>query len=194
MLTCHIVQDLLPMYIEGLVSEETARDIQQHLAGCPECEAYYQQLITPIQTETELVEVQEIDFLKKVRQRFTKRLAVILLLVGLVFSGAAYLYAVGQPLRSDEVDVTRKIADEQLLLDFSKPKTGFLKVTSKVTVNEDGSYVVELTPKKLLKMPFDDVGEGGFSWAWVLNTEQQEELTFVIKFKDRELVFEKDDF
>ena len=36
---CSIVRDLLPLYVENLVSTETAQDIDEHLRGCAECQA-----------------------------------------------------------------------------------------------------------------------------------------------------------
>ena len=39
MLPCHIIRDLLPSYVEGLTSAETARAVEDHLDGCPDCRA-----------------------------------------------------------------------------------------------------------------------------------------------------------
>ena len=36
---CSIVGDLLPLYVEDLVSTETANYIAEHLGGCPKCQA-----------------------------------------------------------------------------------------------------------------------------------------------------------
>ena len=36
---CSLVGDLLPLYVEELVSPETAQFIREHLAQCPECQA-----------------------------------------------------------------------------------------------------------------------------------------------------------
>lgn len=35
---CSIVRDLLPLYVEDMVSAETAQYIKAHLAECPECQ------------------------------------------------------------------------------------------------------------------------------------------------------------
>ena len=35
---CSIVRDLLPLYVEGLISEETAQYVREHLQGCPDCQ------------------------------------------------------------------------------------------------------------------------------------------------------------
>lgn len=36
-LTCGIVRDLLPLYLDGLTSPETAAALEAHLASCPDC-------------------------------------------------------------------------------------------------------------------------------------------------------------
>ena len=38
---CCVVRDLLPLYIENMVSDQTAEQIKQHLAECPVCQNEY---------------------------------------------------------------------------------------------------------------------------------------------------------
>ena len=40
-LDCCIVRDLLPLYVENMVSDQTAEQIKQHLNECPECKNEY---------------------------------------------------------------------------------------------------------------------------------------------------------
>ena len=40
-LDCCIVRDLLPLYVENMVSDQTAEQIKQHLIECPECKNEY---------------------------------------------------------------------------------------------------------------------------------------------------------
>jgi type IV secretory pathway VirB2 component (pilin) len=35
---CSIVKDLLPLYVEDMVSGETAKDIEEHIKGCDKCQ------------------------------------------------------------------------------------------------------------------------------------------------------------
>lgn len=35
--SCNIIKDLLPLYVEGLTSEDTNKLIEEHLAGCEDC-------------------------------------------------------------------------------------------------------------------------------------------------------------
>lgn len=36
---CSIVRDILPLYLENMVSDETGTFVKEHLKGCPECTA-----------------------------------------------------------------------------------------------------------------------------------------------------------
>ena len=40
-LDCCVVRDLLPLYVENMVSDQTAEQIKQHLAECPDCQNEY---------------------------------------------------------------------------------------------------------------------------------------------------------
>lgn len=41
-LDCCVVRDLLPLYVENMVSDQTAELIKQHLMECPECQNEYE--------------------------------------------------------------------------------------------------------------------------------------------------------
>lgn len=34
---CETIRDLLPLCLDGLASEESRREVEEHLAGCPAC-------------------------------------------------------------------------------------------------------------------------------------------------------------
>ena len=40
-MNCHIAADLLPLYVEHLTSEETAAELEAHLAECGNCAAQF---------------------------------------------------------------------------------------------------------------------------------------------------------
>ena len=41
-LDCCVVRDLLPLYVESMVSDQTAQQIKEHLAECLECQQEYE--------------------------------------------------------------------------------------------------------------------------------------------------------
>ena len=36
-ITCNIIEDILPLYVDGVVSEDSRRLVEEHLEGCEEC-------------------------------------------------------------------------------------------------------------------------------------------------------------
>ena len=47
---CHIVRDLLPLYIEDMVSPDTADFVCRHLTTCSQCKREWEQMEHPIST------------------------------------------------------------------------------------------------------------------------------------------------
>lgn len=39
--SCNMIQDLIPLYIDGVCSEESKEAVEQHLSECPDCKAFY---------------------------------------------------------------------------------------------------------------------------------------------------------
>ncbi len=42
-MTCKVVMDLVELYHEGIVSQESAEEIRAHLRSCEKCRSYYRQ-------------------------------------------------------------------------------------------------------------------------------------------------------
>lgn len=74
-MTCSIVQDLLPNYIEKLTSNETNIVIEKHLETCENCKEAYEQMTVDV-GNIEKVPAIELKFLKKVKR--TRLLAAVL--------------------------------------------------------------------------------------------------------------------
>ena len=50
-MNCEIIQDLIPVYHDGIASEETSRAMRLHLKNCPDCRRYYAQYCRSMQLE-----------------------------------------------------------------------------------------------------------------------------------------------
>jgi len=121
---CSLIRELLPLYAENLVSEETTEYINEHLTGCPGCaqewEIFSRPLPDPLPTEKlsphKSVENRLFGRLKK-----TITLAVLLLVLG----GAGLTYAsynAGKHIGMD--DPTYRIAQELgLFTEIKQTKT-----------------------------------------------------------------------
>lgn len=85
---CAIIQDLLPLYSEGLESAETKRFIEEHLPDCPQCRKALELLRDPVPAAAENEPVMEAA-LQKVNHRFrwNKTIVITLSVICLVLAG-----------------------------------------------------------------------------------------------------------
>lgn len=49
---CDVIQDLIPVYYDGIASEATCQEMRLHLRNCPECRNYYKQYTHSMQLES----------------------------------------------------------------------------------------------------------------------------------------------
>lgn len=52
-ISCNVIRDLLPLYEDGAVSEDTAELVREHLKDCPDCREELRKLRTPISVPPE---------------------------------------------------------------------------------------------------------------------------------------------
>ena len=50
---CSIIRDILPLYVENMVSEDTSEFVKEHLENCPACHAELEKLREPVEVQTE---------------------------------------------------------------------------------------------------------------------------------------------
>ncbi|MBE6835255.1 MAG: hypothetical protein E7515_03275 [Ruminococcaceae bacterium] len=91
---CSIVKDLLPLYSEDMLSEETAQFVSEHLKGCENCEKEYESLkggYTFEKTEN----TAPIKEIKKriVRKRIASAVLSVFLVLTILFTGYSLLSA-----------------------------------------------------------------------------------------------------
>lgn len=87
-LTCEIVEDLMPSYIDGLTSEVTNKAVRDHLSHCEKCKAKLENMKEPYSEDKIEQEKKEIDFLKKNRRKNIRTKLISLLAVVLVVAVA----------------------------------------------------------------------------------------------------------
>ncbi|NBJ92889.1 zf-HC2 domain-containing protein [Parablautia muri] len=70
-LACEIVKDLLPLYVDGMVSDVSKRGIEQHLEHCTDCSENYQSMIFHLEKDAQPSEVGDVKrFLNKTKRMF----------------------------------------------------------------------------------------------------------------------------
>lgn len=90
---CEIIKDLLPNYIENLLSDETKKYVEQHINNCDECKKLLQMMKAGKQKEINKEEEEEqieLDYLKKHRKK-----TLILKILAFAFIIVILIYIIG---------------------------------------------------------------------------------------------------
>lgn len=137
-LTCEVVQDLLPSYVDGLTSDVSNQAVEQHMKTCKSCQNLYYEMQEPMngEYESEVVQGQmldaempsEIDYLKKIRKKNRMRILAAVLIVVIAVSIGAWskIYVIGQKVeqaefvQADVVVENHKVSVQGVLLDKTK--------------------------------------------------------------------------
>lgn len=117
-ISCNIIKDLLPLYIESLESEETRICIDEHLSECDACKKELEQM----QRTDILVASTDIEPLKKIKRALQKKKAVavafsVILTLTFAFLCMSYL------------STPRPLPYNEDMFSFTTTKDGIVSVT-----------------------------------------------------------------
>ncbi len=95
---CNIIRDLLPSYVDELVSGESRELVEAHILGCSGCGECLQKMKEGREELTGEGEIQEqaVDYLAKIR-RYERRLLVSGLVISFFLGAALYFAALCTP-------------------------------------------------------------------------------------------------
>ena len=96
---CEIVQDLLPLYVDGACSESSAEMIKEHLETCADCRAIYEQMCSHtsediLQTEKDGVIARHEKIEKKKSRRKIIGVSLLSVLLCFVISMSVLSYVI----------------------------------------------------------------------------------------------------
>ena len=101
-ISCKIIEDLLPLYIDGVCSEESKKLVEEHLSECSRCEDMFKQMKSLCLPKQDIdVNLNEAEALRDLSKKWNRKLlgAMIkgvistllleggLLLIGYIFVG-----------------------------------------------------------------------------------------------------------
>ena len=114
---CDIIKDLLPGYIDEVLSEASINAVKEHLDECQECSRIYSDMKGELSIESNAEEQLALDGLKKIRQH-TKKLKIIAgTVTGILAIIILYIflrvYVFGEPLETSLLNATDILYDEE---------------------------------------------------------------------------------
>lgn len=110
-ISCNIINDLLPLYAENMLSEDSKKLVEEHMEQCESCRNSLENLKRPIATNT--VNFNDIKPLEKIKKKNHKIITIIIIaavvvtiVLNLAVIGIAYCF-----IHSDNVILTQDISD-----------------------------------------------------------------------------------
>lgn len=80
--TCNVIEDLLPLYADGICSEDTKTIIEHHIAVCPECREKLEAMTAKLEKNEKKAEID--NPFKKVKNHYVRLVIVTLLVCALI--------------------------------------------------------------------------------------------------------------
>lgn len=118
---CEVIRDLLPLYVDGVVSEESRKLIEEHLSECADCREYCSMLQEEFPDAEEMQFADETASLKRIKRKIMlNRVLAIMITIGFAIAALAVVGA----MRLTEYDGT---LDENL--SYTVP-SGFEEVST----------------------------------------------------------------
>lgn len=140
-LSCDVIKDLLPLYVEHITSEDSNQLVQEHLKGCASCTAYEQELKEETTSNSPSFETMPLKYVQKdMKKRRRNSVIFISLIVAFVmFVLFSYLTKPRFLTKNDSGVRVETVDGIDLYINFSNNVT-----SSKVTREEweNGKRVV----------------------------------------------------
>ncbi len=165
-LSCDVVKDLLPSYIDELTSADSNKAVAEHLSKCESCRDVYKSMCPDNGTAEENIQ-KEVDYLKNIRKKNVNKIrkavlwTVGSLLAAFVLFIFTMIFIVGNPVNgyTDRPAVTEK--DGTLYLEFHNPNSAYSYAHWKThyTGNADGKGDISISARNVLSSPIYSSGD-----------------------------------
>lgn len=151
---CEVIKDLLPLYVDGVASEESCALIEEHLKECEDCRQYLELLQEDMPDISEVSLADETASLRKIKRRI-RRNRVLVVLVTMVFAVIAGIIIHSQHLTEYIGSLDENLSYELPAgYEFVEPQTdsnvdrvSYVRKTDKtmetITIYYDGLYEPE---------------------------------------------------
>ena len=120
---CSYVRDVLPLYLENMVSEETSVFVKEHLENCPECAAELEAMKAGTKVEKigsdmqNTLETEVLKSMKAIRKRFRKkvyRVAAIISAVIIALGVLIHIFPVYRIIHIGHMAMGNYYSNEQI--------------------------------------------------------------------------------
>lgn len=144
-ISCDIIKDVLPLYLDGVVSDATKEMVEEHLRSCEFCrketELLKQDIVLP---SAKNIQLSEAKVLKKLKSKFRKKNTIIfvssvIIAILLVISMHSYAISSKTYIPYDDEFISIAEADGKLYATYRGENLGGTVSLAPSTVTVDGS-------------------------------------------------------
>ena len=150
---CEMIQDILPLYVDGLTSDVTNQEIEEHIAECEVCKAMLNHMREPEIVEEKVNEKEKIDILKVLKKQNRKHVIISVLIICtlLVLGFFVKIFFIGSDARAESVICTVRKIDDTFHIEASLADSGLGFVKTKVL---EGKNFLRIDLKTAFVSPF----------------------------------------
>ena len=181
---CSIVRDVLPLYFENMVSEDTAVFVKEHLENCSDCAAEFECLksgrqIDKVETPQRGNGANVIAAVKKkIAKRILKIVAAVCLVFLVLFSAIMLYTGISYSVTKDNISLSTKADGEYsyIILETEAGKSLFFDSKTEDILNDQNEVCGEkITLYNLQYHNNFSQNAGSISWGrpLTLNSEKQ---------------------
>ncbi len=196
-LDCYIVKDLLPSYVDKLTSDETCKDIEEHLEECKNCNKEFEQMIKPmsISDKEKLDNTQEMHYFRKCKKKYStmvKLLIIIAVTCALLFAGLVITltWAYHQQYNNNAVSNYLCISiNDNETIDFIGEYDGYKIYTYKL----EEAYFIDFFANRIeIKDAFENGNISLKDMTKHLELVNTENNTKIYEFENYQIIFSQD--
>lgn len=114
-LPCSIIREILPNYVDNCCEEEASILVKEHLDECDECRQIYTEMIRPIKHAKDT----NIDYLKRVKQKNSRKILISISIVILLFVSFLLLKSYVFGVNSNDVSIKGNIVVDNGVIQYT---------------------------------------------------------------------------
>lgn len=159
-LTCGVVRDLLPSYVENLLGEEAKEAVDRHLETCPECRERKEDMAAPAEEAAE--PEKEVDYLKRVKKGTVHKIVLAVVCTVLLVVGGYLLkeFVIGRTPDAEHISIENPQVDAENNLNLlADTYWGAYELRGLKSTEENG--ILTYTAREVRVNPFQ-TAQGGY--------------------------------
>ena len=124
-ISCDVIRDLLPLYAEDMVSQDSRRLVDEHLCECGECAKELEALKKrqPIPVETDVSSLKRVELTIRRKKTLTV-LAVLMTVAALIVTGMTWMFTPYILTQTEAIEAIWVTEDGALAIDYARGITG----------------------------------------------------------------------